>query len=374
MSGNKFDITYLTTDSMNEGVGSSQVLPLITSLAESGLKVNLMTFEKSFPHPDIEGALKTLGVNWDVHRFGDKGSVAGIGRLREMYQSIPESKVVHARSDIPAVAAAFANQGPILWDVRGLWSDQKSYTENKILKRKLYKATRVLEVYAAYNSQAISTLTHNIVPELKKRNGKIPELQIVVPTTVDLSRFKLSSKIQTPFTGLYSGTYNRYYDLGLAASFTKVFLTLSKGDIHWARPKESPQLSLNAGETKTFTATQQQMNQIIPNYAYGMAVCDTKAGPSLKGAVPTKIAEFLACGRPVVINEGLGDFDQLFAEYRAGVIISRNKANLTQKAEELLILLNDPETPIRCRALAEDVFDMKIGVKKYMQVYEKISL
>jgi glycosyltransferase involved in cell wall biosynthesis len=116
------------------------------------------------------------------------------------------------------------------------------------------------------------------------------------------------------------------------------------------------------------------MNQIIPNYAYGMAVCDTKAGPSLKGAVPTKIAEFLACGRPVVINEGLGDFDQLFAEYRAGVIISRNKANLTQKVEELLTLLNDPETPIRCRALAEDVFDMKIGVKKYMQVYEKISL
>lgn len=374
MSGNKFDITYLTTDSMNEGVGSSQVLPLITLLAESGLKVNLMTFEKSVPCPEIEGALKTLGVNWDVHRFGDNGSVAGIGRLREMYQSIPESRVVHARSDIPAVAAAFANQGPILWDVRGLWSDQKSYTENNILKRKLYKATRVLEIYAAYNSQAMSTLTHNIVPELKKRNRKIPELQIVVPTTVDLSKFKLSTKIQIPFTGLYSGTYNRYYDLRLAASFTKVFLDLSKGDIHWARPKESPQLSLNAGETKTFTATQQQMNQMIPNYAYGMAVCDTKAGPSLKGAVPTKIAEFLACGRPVVINEGLGDFDQLFAEYKAGVIISRNNANLRQKAEELLTLLNDPETPIRCRALAEDVFDMKIGVKKYLQVYEKISL
>jgi len=374
LSVKKYDITYLTTDSIREGVGSSQVLPLITSLAETGFRVNLMTFEKQPPESGIRGNLKALGVNWDIHSFGDRGSIAGVGRLREIFRGIPETGVIHARSDIPAVAAIFSRQAPVLWDVRGLWSDQKAFTENNTVKRKLYKAARILEFYAANNSQAMSTLTHKIVPEIEKRNGRIPELRIVVPTTVDLTRFNLSMKIPPQFTGLYSGTYNRYYDLGLSSSFVSAFRALSGGEVHWARPKESPQLALNAGESKIFLATQLEMSKVIPNYAYGMAVCNTSAGPSLKGAVPTKIAEFLACGRPVVINEGLGDFDELLSEYKAGVIIGDKKSNVEEKAEELLRLLHDPETPNRCRELAEKIFDMRIGVSRYIQVYRELLI
>jgi glycosyltransferase involved in cell wall biosynthesis len=88
--------------------------------------------------------------------------------------------------------------------------------------------------------------------------------------------------------------------------------------------------------------------------------------------MPTKIAEFLACGRPVVVNSGLGDFDQYLSEFNAGVILSGTRADTKAKAQELMNLLSDPETPYRCRALAEKYFDIREGAKKYLDLYDKM--
>ena len=120
-----FDISYLTTDSLEEGVGSSQILPLVVKLAERGLKVNLLTFEKASPRLETQDLLKKFGIFWNPREFGNRGAFAGIDRLHKIYKQMPEARVFHARSDIPAVAALISKQGPVLWDVRGLWSDHK---------------------------------------------------------------------------------------------------------------------------------------------------------------------------------------------------------------------------------------------------------
>ena len=96
------------------------------------------------------------------------------------------------------------------------------------------------------------------------------------------------------------------------------------------------------------------------------------AGPSLKAAMPTKIAEFLACGRPVVVNRGLGDFDEYLSEFNAGVILDGTSQDLKEKARILMDLLSDPDTPYRCRVLAEKYFDIKAGAQKYMDIYDKM--
>lgn len=367
-----FDISYLTTDSLEEGVGSSQILPLVIKLAERGLRVNLLTFEKVKPRVETQDLLNGFGISWNPREFGRHGAFAGIDRLRTIYKQIPEARIYHARSDIPAVAALISRQGPVLWDVRGLWSDQKAFTENNAIKRTLIKSARVLEKYSAHNSQAMSTLTKNIVPELIARNHSIPEIRIVVPTAVDLPKFTFSEIIPTPFTGLYSGTYNRYYDLKLSFSFVTEFQKICDSDFQWARPKESPQAALSAGESRTFFANQREMSAIIPNFAFGIAICDSTAGPSLKGAVPTKIAEFLACGRPVIVNRELGDFDELLSSFKAGVLISSKEGGARAAAKEMYELLQDPDTPIRCRQLAEAIFSLEKGVDEYMSVYQKL--
>lgn len=115
------------------------------------------------------------------------------------------------------------------------------------------------------------------------------------------------------------------------------------------------------------------MSQLIPHYSFGVSVCKSDAGPSLTAAMPTKIGEFLACGRPIVVNRGLGDMDEFIREFNAGVILDEQIETLQESANRLVNLLLDPETPFRCRALAEKYFSMDIGASRYLDLYSQIS-
>ena len=39
-----FDLTYVTIDSLTEGVGSSQIIPLISHLRKTDIKINLISY------------------------------------------------------------------------------------------------------------------------------------------------------------------------------------------------------------------------------------------------------------------------------------------------------------------------------------------
>jgi glycosyltransferase involved in cell wall biosynthesis len=82
----------------------------------------------------------------------------------------------------------------------------------------------------------------------------------------------------------------------------------------------------------------------------------------------------LSCGRPVIVNRGLGDFDEYLTEFNAGVILNGSENNLRNMAHNLAEILADTETPMRCRALAEKYFDVDKGAQKYLDLYPKILL
>jgi hypothetical protein len=368
----EFDLTYVTVDSLSEGVGSSQILPLMRILAKAGLSINLISFEKVKTPSSIEDELTAAGVSWNRREFSSHGAIGGLGRLVEINRVIPNTRIIHARSDIPAVAASLSKRAPILWDVRSLWAEQKAFIEPSPFKKRVLRMYGGFESIACLNASAMSTLTNAIVPVLEQRHRVVPRLRTVVPTAVNLDLFKFNPRMTTPIRGLYSGTYNNYYDLSLSKLFIDELQRLTSVEIHWARPKESPSESLNAGETSIFIATQVEMANIVGNYSFGLSVCKINAGSSLKAAMPTKVAEFLACGRPVVVNKGLGDFDEYLSEFKAGVILDGTAGDSREKAVDLMNLLSDPETPYRCRALAEKYFDIKEGAQKYLDLYIKM--
>jgi glycosyltransferase involved in cell wall biosynthesis len=369
----KFDLSYITVDSVSEGVGSSQILRLLQRLSAAGLSINLISFEKVEPSSTTRELLKSLGVQWDLRQFKANGALGGFTRLLEISKHIPETNIIHARSDIAAVAASLSRRAPILWDVRSLWADQKAYIEPNPIRKRVLKSYRLLENISSFNASAMSTLTHSVVPELERRHHRLPKLRIVVPTAVDLDRFKFNSVIKRPFRGLYSGTYNNYYDLDLSKRFIDELSRRAEIEVHWARPHESRRKSLDAGESHVFESTQNEMANRISEYSFGLSICKLDAGPSLKAAMPTKVAEFLACGKPVVVNAGLGDFDEYLSEFNAGVILDGSAKELSAKAEELLNLMTDPETPMRCRQLAEKYFDIDKGAEKYLHLYKKMQ-
>ena len=368
-----FDLTYVTIDSLSEGVGSSQITPLISRLSKSGLKINLISFEKSKPGRQLIDYFETIGVDWNFRNFGSIGAAGGANRLNCLRQEIRKTNLIHARSDIPAVAAIYSNEGPVLWDVRSLWADQKIMIQDNLVNKAMYKVYRGLESIAASKSDGMSTLTSAIVPILEQRNNYLPQLRTVVPTAVDLDRFKLNPTMPVEIRALFSGTYNQYYDLALSAQFIEEFRKQVPSEAHWARPAESVRSQIGVGESKVFASSQVGMSELIPRYSFGVSVCKLHAGPSLSAAMPTKIAEFLACGRPVVVNKGLGDMDPFIEEFDAGVILDGTSSNLIEGAKKLASLLSDRDTPIRCRALAEKYFSADVGASKYLELYSKIS-
>jgi len=367
-----FDLTYVTIDSLSEGVGSSQITPLISRLSRSGLKINLISYEKSNPSTQLCDYFKSIGVEWNSQPFGLNGLLGGVERLNNLRREIPKTSLIHARSDIPAVSGLASHQAPVLWDVRSLWADQKVMIQKNILNKSLYRLYRGLEGVAASKSLGMSTLTNAVVPILELRHKKLPLLRTVVPTAVDLDRFKLSPTMPRVVHALFSGTYNDYYDLDLSAMFMEELRKKIVVETHWARPSESDKSHLGVEEDRVFPATQAGMAELIPNYSFGVSVCKLDAGPSLTAAMPTKIGEFLACGRPIVVNKGLGDLDQFIQEFNVGVILDGSRNNLEASATKLISLISDTDTPQRCRSLAEKYFSMDIGAKKYLDLYSQI--
>jgi len=367
-----YDLAYVTIDSLSEGVGSSQITPLISRLSKLGLKINLISYEKSNPNADLVAHFKSIGVEWNFRNFGSNGLVGGVKRLNNLRQEIPKTDLIHARSDIPTVSSIASRQAPVLWDVRSLWADQKVIIQKSLLNNTAYGIYRGLESIAATRSMGMSTLTNAVVPILEQRHKRLPLLRAVVPTAVDLDYFKLNRMMPSKVLALFSGTFNEYYDLDLSRLFMEEFRKHIAVETHWARPKESNKSHIGVGESKVFPSSQTEMANLIAHYSFGVSVCKMDAGPSLTAAMPTKIGEFLACGRSIVVNKGLGDMDQFIEEFDVGVILDGTLSNLVESAAKLASLLSDLETPYRCRALAEKYFSMDVGASKYLNLYSQI--
>jgi hypothetical protein len=364
----KYDLTYATVDSLSEGVGSSQIAPLMEKLASHELKIRLLTFEKQNPPYSLVERMIKAGVEWTQIPFGSNGPFGGISRTMQLAKLMPESEITHARSDFPAVAARFSGQSRILWDVRSLWAEQRKFIEENTLKRSALSMYAPFESFACNSAMAVSTLTKAVVPVLEKRHKNLTPLRTVVPTAVDLDRFKFSSAMLPNLKGLYSGTYNNYYDLELSHRFIETLKRLVSCEVHWAKPKETRSNTLNAGETYSFSVSQPEMASLMSDYSFGLSICKENAGPSLKAAMPTKIAEFLAIGRPVVVNPGLGDCDEIINQFGVGVVLGR-RDNLESKAIELIELCADKKTPTRCREVAQEYFSLDSGVNNYLEIY-----
>ena len=87
--------------------------------------------------------------------------------------------------------------------------------------------------------------------------------------------------------------------------------------------------------------------------------------------MPTKIGEFLASGRPVVVNQGLGDLNQLLTDYDCGVILPDDTSeSIGAGADSVERLVFDPDTPARCRKLAQDKFRLETGIDQLVEIYK----
>ena len=372
MINKKFDITYLSVDSVQEGVGSSQITPLILGLAEKGKTVCLITFEKIRPPKELVEMFTRAGVVWIAKEFGKSGAIGGIIRLNTLRRSVPDSLLLHGRSDIATAAAIWSGiEAPVLWDVRGLWSDQRLLIGTAGWNSLTARGARALENVAAKKSAAMTTLTAAVVPILQNRHKRIPMIREVIPTCVQTSKFLSSPMPQSQIICLLSGTFNNYYDIDRTKQVLDQIRKTINLRVIWARGGESPIEKLGVGEDLIISATHSEMPKLVKESHFGIAICKQDSLDTLAAAVPTKIGEFLASGRPVIVSRGIGDLDQLLPSTHTGVVID-HQDSLQTVAQQIGQLIKDPKTPDRCRELAMQHFDIEKSIDRYLEIYDRM--
>lgn len=367
-------ISYLSMDSVSSTVGYSQVLAYVERLAMLGVSVDLVTFEESIDM-GLQEHLAAIGVAWRPHRFGRHGATGGLGRVIRASQAVSGAELVHARSDMAAAATMLAGIDHWVWDVRSLWIDQKVASGVVQPGSSQEKVMRFIERCSARRSSAVVTLTGSAIDELDKRYSNVVSSKArVITTCVDLDRFVTSPLPPMPLRVLLSGTLNRYYDvnsiLDLVAELRRrgpvEFVVASPSATDW-------EIELGGVEATRISVAPGEMADLVASCHVGLSVCRDDAGVSLKAAMPTKIGEFLACGRPVVVNPGLCDAAELLTARQCGVAYGSSLSGRTVEAVDLIEQrLADPRTPARCRELAEGHFDLQTGVEQLVSTYGSV--
>lgn len=96
--------------------------------------------------------------------------------------------------------------------------------------------------------------------------------------------------------------------------------------------------------------------------------------PAKRASCPTKLAEALASGLPVVANRGIGDLDDIIEAEGVGVLLDDFSDAAERRAIEALdVLLADPAIAGRCRRLAERRYALHSAVAAYHDLYRELS-
>jgi glycosyltransferase involved in cell wall biosynthesis len=91
-----------------------------------------------------------------------------------------------------------------------------------------------------------------------------------------------------------------------------------------------------------------------------------------------KLAEFLACGVPVVTNTGVGDVDRILASQRCGLLVpGLTDRDLSAFARQALPFLDgersSDETRRLCRSTAETQLALDEGVRRHGAIYDSLG-
>ena len=180
---------------------------------------------------------------------------------------------------------------------------------------------RLIESMLAKKSTAIIVITKTVVPIFISRYSISPSKVHVISTCVDTKKFQLRPlKRSNEIKILFAGTFSPAYDISL---INRIILKLKEYHhvkITVATSLGSTDLWKDLNYDKVISVPYDQMPELIQRHDLGISLIKNDLGVCLTSVASTKTAEFLACGRPVIINSLQGDFGVLIKGQFAGVV------------------------------------------------------
>lgn len=404
-------VLYISYNGMLDPLGQSQVIPYLKELSHAGVRFTLLSFERERAYTpegvvqcgELQRELAEHNIDWHWLRYHKRPSLPATmfdvtQGIRHGRRLVKQNKIemVHARSHIAArIGLALKRRFGLkfIFDVRGLMADEYVDAGHWQKDSIYYSITKASERKALAAADGVVTLTEAIWPFIEKSEGLRGRdvVHEVVPCCADLNLFTFKPQererlrkelgVEDRFVIVYSGSIDGWY---LTEEMADFFVTLRQSDprahLLWlttgshARIRELMQArEVTTQDYTVHTATTRDVPSYLSASDAGLAFikpCFSKLASS-----PTKFAEYLACGLPIVINRGIGDSDSLAEEHKIAAMVSDfNPDQYAAATEDLRRLTADPEdTRRRTRAVAEKLFDVRgLGLDRYLTLYEKV--
>jgi len=407
---------YLCYFGLREPLVQTQVIPYLLEIGKlTDIKISLLTFELHFKEnwsdEQIEAQKRKLsdqGISWYVLPYHKSPSVPAtlydIFRGAMLAQKLIKKEninILHARVHVPALMGAIAKKlsgrkTKLIFDIRGFFPEEYTDAGNWKENGLLYRTVKRVEKWLLKESDGFVVLTEKaryiLFPE-SRENGfdKLGRPVEVIPCCVDLSKFETANEqsrreirsqynLEDRFVITYIGSFGTWYLADEMADLLQTSFEQNSTTFALILTQSAPEIITEKLKVRGFTDNDFLVKKVphnkIPSFlsASDVALSFIKPCYSKLSSSPTKIAEYLASGVPIITNRGVGDVAEQLEEDEVGVVIDDFNAEsylcALQKVNNLRRSNNISE---KCRASAKKKFDLEdVGGAKYRSLYKRL--
>lgn len=390
-------VLYIASGGIREPLIVSQVIRYLKRLSDVYETCHLMTLEREMPNDAdaIKATLADSGIHW--HGLPAYPGKRMINLWREIWNGYRTGRrlikshdlnIIHARSFIPGnigLRLARKTKAKFLYDMRGFWAEEK-FAKGTIKSAWLKRRAQAMENRLFHGADSLVSLTHA---------GKKKLIADGITTPIEVIPCCADTKIFRPLSGQESvrpaepnalnmisvGSLGPGYlpdsVLGLyqamkEANPSPTRLTLLTRTPHEIIAEAASRVGCSLDDVTITSASPDEVVQYLNAADVGLCMI----APSLAkiASSPTKLAEYLACGLPVIANcQSIGDMQAILAENQIGVAVEeQTPEGWREAAAAMLQCLKDPAMKETCRDLAVSLFSVDVGVATYGSIYQQL--
>lgn len=388
------NILYLSWTGLAEPLGRSQVLAYLRHLSRDH-RITVVSMEKRADLADarliaeVRALCNEHGIAWRPLRYHQRprmlaraADLATFWRVAAREARTIDADLVHARSYIATFVASRLGR-PYIFDMRSLWPEELLVAGRLKQGSALHRAILAAERHMLLGAAGIVSLTQAAVDHLRARMPALAERDFaVIPTCADLDRFRPdpASRGRSGRIGTVGTVVSGWFWQDWLMAFFAAWRAHRPDDGLRIVTRDPPAtLRANAAAAGIDPATIEIYPRKPAEVAAELHDLDALAmffqtGISKLGSCPTRMAEALGSGLPVVTNGGVGDVEAIVRDNRVGVIVEANTLEaMARAAQQLEALLGDPALATRCRETAERLFSVTGGAQRYAALYERAA-
>ena len=265
----------------------------------------------------------------------------------------------------------------VIFDIRGFWFDEKK--DFSQINFFIYFILKKIEKILYKSAYKIITLSKQSIKIIESKFDIDKKNILFVTTFADKNNFKIINfKKINKFKFLYLGSAKNSYDFNKVINFLNIFdkyfkrwsLTAYSKDKNYIRKLISTS-NLRKSNFKVSAISVNKIKKAL--YKYNFGIYFIKPTFAKKASCPTKLAELMLSGIPVITNYGIGDIN--YFERKGNIILFKfdkiNEFSFKHNLKKILSLKKNLRTN-KQRKFAEKIFDEKLYFKKILSIYNRI--